>query len=108
LARTTKKILPKALGKDIGSRNALSGEVSETLPYDKKYFMWQLNKSIEKQGLRIKEVVGFGYGPFTFWSKQIISDELAVKVSRTLDKITNRVTFLKLFANRWAFVVEKI
>jgi len=108
LARTVKRILPKAMGRDIGAPNALSGEVSDTLPYDKKYFIWQLNKSIEKQGLRIKEVVGFGYGPLTFWSKQIISDELAVKVSSTLDQVTNRVTFLKLFANRWAFVVEKI
>lgn len=108
LARAIKRFLPKALGKDIGTPNALSGEVSDILPYDKKYFMWQLNKSIEKQGLRLKETVGFGYGPLTFWSKQIHSDELAVKVSSALDQVANRVTFLKLFANRWAFVVEKI
>jgi ubiquinone/menaquinone biosynthesis C-methylase UbiE len=108
LARAIKRILPKAMGRDIGTPNALSGEVSDILPYDKKYFMWQLNESIEKQGLRIKEIVGFGYGPFTFWSKQIVSDEISVKISRRLDQVTNSVTFLKLFANRWAFVVEKI
>jgi len=108
LSRTFKRILPKAMGRDIGTPNALSGEVSDILPYDKKYFMWQLNESIEKQGLRIKEIVGFGYGPFTFWSKQIVSDEKSVKISSKLDKVTDKVDFLKLFANRWAFVVEKI
>lgn len=107
LVRTMKRMLPKAMGRDIGSPNALSGEVSDTLPYDKKYFMWQLNESLEKQGLRIKEIIGFGYGPFTFWSKQVVSDEISVKISSRLNRVTNRVTFLKLFANRWAFVVEK-
>ncbi|MDD2337624.1 MAG: methyltransferase domain-containing protein [Geobacteraceae bacterium] len=107
LVRTIKRMLLKAMGRDIGTPNALSGEVSDTLPYDKKYFMWELNESLEKQGLRIKEIIGFGYGPFTFWSKQIISDEISVKISNRLDRVTNKVTFLKLFANRWAFVVEK-
>lgn len=108
LARAIKRILPKAMGKDIGTPNALSGEVSDTLPYDKKYFMWQLNKSLENQGLRIKEIVGFGFGPLTFWSKQIISDEVSVKISSKLNQRANRYSLLKVFCNRWAFVVEKI
>ncbi|MDD2318988.1 MAG: class I SAM-dependent methyltransferase [Geobacteraceae bacterium] len=105
--RTIKRTLPKAMGKDIGTPNALSGEVSETLPYDKKYFMWQLNKSIEMHGLRIKKIVGFGYGPFTFWSKQIVSDKKSVAISNALDRATKRWSFMKYFSNRWVFVVEK-
>jgi ubiquinone/menaquinone biosynthesis C-methylase UbiE len=108
LARAIKRILPKAMGRDIGVPNALSGEVSDALPYDNKYFMWQLNKSIEKHGLRIKEIVGFGYGPLTFWGKQIVSDERSITISRKLDQATNRCSLLKYFSNRWAFVVEKI
>ncbi|RQW83462.1 MAG: class I SAM-dependent methyltransferase [Geobacter sp.] len=108
LARAIKRILPKAMGKDIGTPNALSGEVSDTLPYDKKYFLWQLNDSIEKQGLRIIQIVGFGYGPLTFWSKQIVSDERSLKISSKLNQITSSCAFLKYFSNRWAFVVVKM
>ena len=108
LARAVKRILPKAMGKDIAIPNALSGEVSDTLPYDKKYFMWQLNDLLGKQGLRVKETVGFGFGPLTFWSKQIISDEVSVKISTKLNQRANRCSLLKVFCNRWAFVVEKI
>jgi len=108
LARAIKRLLPKAMGKDIGSPNALSGEMSDTLPYDKKYFMWQLNDVLKKQGLRIKEIVGFGFGPLTFWGKQILSDKISVKISTRLNQKANRYSLLKVFCNRWAFVVEKL
>ncbi|MRR07084.1 MAG: class I SAM-dependent methyltransferase [Deltaproteobacteria bacterium] len=108
LARAIQRLLPKVIGKDIGSPNALSGEVSDTLPYDKKYFLWQLNDLLEKQGLMIKEIVGFGFGPLTFWGRQIISDEISLKISTRLNQKANRYSLLKVFCNRWVFVVEKI
>lgn len=108
LARTIKRILPKALGKDIGTPNVLSGDINDTLPYDKKYLLWQVRSSLDKYQLRPVEIVGFGFGPLTFWSKQLASDEISVHISNKLNTMTERCSFLKVFCNRWAFVVKKM
>lgn len=108
LARITGRILPKAFGlKRKTAPRTLSGDADSSLPCDKKYFIWQLSRSIRRHGLKIREIIGFGYGPLTFWRKQIISDPASVGISRKLDLAARTFSLLKLFANRWVFVVEK-
>jgi len=105
--RAAKIALVGAMKRSDAGRHALSGEVTENRPYDKKYFIWQARRAIKKQNLILKEIVGFGYGPLTFASKQIASDESSIRFSARLDQLTKRITLLNMFSNRWAFVVEK-
>jgi ubiquinone/menaquinone biosynthesis C-methylase UbiE len=86
----------------------LSGEIGGgAYPYSKKYFFWQLNRLIVQHGLKVREIVGFGYGPPSFFGKQIIPDGPAMKISCGLDRLAKHLKVLKLFSNRWAFVVRK-
>lgn len=79
-------------------------------PYSKKYFLTELNKAILESGLRVRRVVAFGYGPLSIMNKRILSRQLSMKISIVLTELSNKhnSTFLKMFANRWIFVVQKI
>jgi 2-polyprenyl-3-methyl-5-hydroxy-6-metoxy-1,4-benzoquinol methylase len=105
--RAAQRMLARTAKRNDCGPHAVSGEISGTHPYDKKYFIWQVRNAIRKQNLIIKEITGFGYGPLTFWNRQIVSDEISVKLSAKLDRLTKRSSWLKLFSNRWAVVVEK-
>lgn len=109
LWRAVTRLLPKAAG--IARRNGadtLSGETGGSLPRDKKYFMWQLNQAVRRQRLQTREIIGFGYGPLTFWRRQLFSDRTSVKFSRRIEHAARVLPWLKLCANRWVFVVEKM
>jgi ubiquinone/menaquinone biosynthesis C-methylase UbiE len=109
--RIMKRVISKklSLSKNHGVNASLSGEINgHGRPYDKKYFMWQLNSAIAQHGLRVREIVGFGFGPPTLLGKQILPDGVSYRMSTKLDRLMNKLQFLKLFSNRWAFVLEKL
>ena len=85
----------------------VSGISSTIGPADRKFVLWQLNKAIERNGLCIKEIVGFGFGPLTLMGKQVIADESSWKLSEMVGRLSRRAQFIKLLANRWLFVIEK-
>jgi 2-polyprenyl-3-methyl-5-hydroxy-6-metoxy-1,4-benzoquinol methylase len=89
--------------------SGLSGEIgSEAYPYSKKYFLWQLNSLISQHGLKVREIVGFGYGPLTLFGRQIVPDGISTTISHGLDRLAKKFRALNLVSNRWAFVVQKI
>ena len=89
--------------------SSLSGSNNYDSYYDRKYTIGELNESLERNKLKIKNIVAFGYGPLTFFDKNILPDHLSIRVSNKLNrmvKITDSI-LLKTLANRWVFVVEK-
>lgn len=107
LGRAARMTLAGTTGQGDAKPGTLSGEASETRPYDKKYFLWQACSAIRKQNLTIPEIVGFGYGPLTFWNRQITTDERAVKFSDRFNRLAQRTSLLNPVSNRWVFVMEK-
>lgn len=107
LGRAARIMLAGTTGHGDAKPGALSGEVSETRPYDKKYFLWQASSAIRKQNLAIPEIVGFGYGPLTFLNRQITKDERAIKFSDRINRLAKGTSFLNPVSNRWVFVMRK-
>lgn len=107
-AQTGKKILSNLTDRNLGNSKAMGGEMNNLSVYSKKYFLWQLNKSIDKYGMKIRDVIGFGYGPFTFWRRPIASDPRSVKISNKLNQLSITFPLLKYFSNRWVYLVEKL
>lgn len=103
-----RKIIKSRLGKSLPSQESI--ENKPAFPYSKKYFLTELNKDIFASGLKIRRVIAFGYGPFTFMNKKILSDKLSISISSALSELSQRHNnvFLKMFANRWIFVVQKV
>jgi ubiquinone/menaquinone biosynthesis C-methylase UbiE len=111
--RLIKRSLERCRKREMSSRkrniwDADGGDTTDrSYPINRKYVKWQLDKVLEGEGLRIKEIVGFGFGPLTFWGKAVLPDDVSWKMSRFLDRYANRWRVLKALSNRWVFVVEK-
>jgi ubiquinone/menaquinone biosynthesis C-methylase UbiE len=107
--RSLKRLRTQKISNENGSLwDADRGDTTDrSYPINRKYVMWQLNKELEKEYLRIREIVGFGFGPLSFWGKPIVLDHASWRISKFLDRYANRWKFLKALSNRWLFVVEK-
>jgi len=59
--------------------------------------------------LYLSEFENIGFGPVTFWQKNIFSDSVLLKTNNTLIRLSHKkfFGFLKFFANRWVFCLKK-
>lgn len=75
----------------------------------RKYFYNQLNNLLELSGLRVKETISLGYGPLTFWRKEILPLNWSFKLSLFFESLVKirLFKFLSIFANHWVVYLEK-
>ena len=75
----------------------------------RKYSYFQLRDLGKGTGLTPQETVSCGFGPFTFWKKEILSPARSLAISNFLEKLSSRrpFGFLKVFANSWVIRLEK-
>lgn len=77
---------------------------------NKRYLKKDIQRLLNNTKLQKKEVCGIGYGPFTFFQKQIIPLKTGIRLSNLLEKISKNKLFSSLdyFASRWIVVTQKI
>ena len=87
----------------------ITGRIKENYPYDKKYYLWELNDMIAQSGFEVEKIVAFGYGPFTLFNKPFLPDHISYKISNKLESISgNFLTKIwQTVANRWVFAIKK-
>jgi ubiquinone/menaquinone biosynthesis C-methylase UbiE len=106
-----KKILKPKMKVDTNSavNRGITGRIKKNYPYDKKYFVWELNDIIAESGFEIEKTVAFGYGPFTLFNKPFLPDYISYKISNKLESISGKflTKMWKTVANRWVFAIRK-
>lgn len=75
--------------------------------YEKRYFRRDIPALVK--GLIMRETISFGYGPFTIANKPMLPDRISIALSMAFNKLSRLrlLSWLSIFANRWAVVVEK-
>jgi ubiquinone/menaquinone biosynthesis C-methylase UbiE len=76
---------------------------------NKRYRINQLNSILQKLEFKIDDIIAVGYGPLTFFRKQIFELNKSLKLSTDLTKAVNKsnIKIFKAYANRWIYDVEK-
>ncbi len=75
----------------------------------RKYLYHRLGSLFEAHGLKIKEIKGCGFGPFTFFRKPVFSVERTQDLSARIEGMTSywAFRFLNCFANTFVLRIEK-
>lgn len=79
-------------------------------PYNKKYLKLEITSALERHRLQLRKEIGYGFGPLTFISKELLPDRLSIHLSEAVNSIARQpgMKWLSYFANRWVFVVQKL
>jgi len=94
----------------IGTIPPESGDLSSNEFFrNRRYLYGEWRKFLDKAGLKEKEIFSIGFGPPTFWGKEILHHQRSIGVSDSLENISRRkgLGFLKAFANRWVVLLDK-
>jgi ubiquinone/menaquinone biosynthesis C-methylase UbiE len=94
---------------ETGLYRILGEHPTESKVYNKKYVRWEVRRKFEMHGLILRQVAGFGYGPFTFLGKEVLSEAVTFRISEQLTHLSRFALFqwLSYFANRWVFLAQK-
>ncbi len=76
---------------------------------NRRYLKMQIRNLVNNSGLKVEEIIGIGYGPFTFWRKQFIPLRYSRKISEFIERLASKLSmnFLNNFASRWIIVTRK-
>lgn len=76
---------------------------------NRRYFHEQLTGLFKDCGLQKITTVSIGFGPMTFWRKELFPSTLSIKISNLLGNIAKRkyFTLMNIFANRWVICLKK-
>jgi hypothetical protein len=60
-------------------------------------------------GHYVKKTISLGYGPLTFWRKELLGIKRSIRLSRRFEKMARMkiFKFLPFFANHWIVCLEK-
>jgi 2-polyprenyl-3-methyl-5-hydroxy-6-metoxy-1,4-benzoquinol methylase len=91
------------------SELAIKRSTCTTDIFERRYFRREIPSLLEKQPLRIRNTIGFGYGPLTLSNKSVLPDRLSIALSKALTRVSQLRAFssLSVLVNRWVIVVEK-
>jgi len=107
-----KKILsPKMkVNKNLALNRGITGQLQKNYPFDKKYYLKELDDMIHHAGFSIEEVIAFGYGPFTLFNKEFLPDHISHKISKKIESFADKffTNVWKRLANRWVIAIKKI
>ena len=91
-------------------KNNTSG-TNDSLDYCKaivrRYSYLKIRQLAKQSGFQTLALKGCAFGPFSLWKKDILPLKSSIKISDTLEHMSNRVLFrcLTCFANRWVIVL---
>lgn len=76
---------------------------------NKRFKLNEFLKLADECNFKLMDMESIGYGPFTFFGKNIFNDERSIKLNYKLGRFSHRVpfTFLKYFCNRWVLCLKK-
>ncbi len=76
----------------------------------RRYFVWRLPKLFNQFNFKILELRNIGFGPPTFWKKEIIAADSSIKISRFLERFSRikLFYFLRAVTNHWVLCLQKI
>lgn len=74
-----------------------------------QYYYGQLNDLFRANELNVRETVSCGYGPLTFWKKEIFPLGFSMKLSNFIEKVASikLLGVLKILANSWVICLKK-
>jgi len=74
----------------------------------RRYVFWRFRRLFSPFNLRILETVSIGFGPLTFWLKEVIRETWSLMIRHSLTKLAARgVLPIKTFANHWVICLKK-
>jgi len=87
----------------------LVAQQTESQPYNRKFLKWEIARPVQKHGMVVRRIVGYGYGPFTFMEKDVFSDSFSILFSEMVTNLSRQriLAWFSYFANRWVFLVQK-
>ncbi len=73
------------------------------------YLYGQLDSLFDEYNLQKIRVDGVGYGPLTFWQKEILPKRISLYLTDVLEKISTKkgFTWIKALAGQWVLCFEK-
>lgn len=76
---------------------------------DRRYYYRQLFGLFKKYHLKVIKTISLGYGPMTFWRKELFSSSFSIKLSKYLEIKNQRQypSILRLVPNRWVICLKK-
>jgi ubiquinone/menaquinone biosynthesis C-methylase UbiE len=76
---------------------------------NRRYYHGQINKLLQQNKLQLLDSEGIGYGPLTFFRKEILPDSISSRISELLEQVADRkqFNFFRVFANRWVICLKK-
>lgn len=69
---------------------------------NRRYLKKQISNLVNNSGLKIEEIIGIGYGPFTFWRKQFIPLRYSRRISEFIERLfpcCQRIFWINLLAD---------
>lgn len=85
-------------------------DISTNRNFTNKRFTFNfITKLMSKCNFNLLEFENIGYGPLTFWRRNLAGDSAILKVNGGLVKLSHNKLFslLKYFSNRWVFCLKK-
>ena len=75
----------------------------------RRYYYGQLSALFKRNNLRRLAVRGIGFGPMTFWRKQLLPIRFSIRISRFMQNaaLKKHFSLLNIFANRWVVCLIK-
>jgi len=91
------------------SRKRKDGPRPAKLEGYRRYLRWRLRALFTKSGLSMLRSSSIGFGPITFWKREIVASRYSISLSEKLESISNRrlFFFLTAFANHWVICLKK-
>ncbi len=74
----------------------------------RRYSLRKVYRLAAAAGLRVAEVRGCCFGPFSLWKKQMVPLRRTIRISAALEALSRRrgFRFLRFFANRWVLLLQ--
>jgi SAM-dependent methyltransferase len=74
----------------------------------RRYVFWRFGSLFGPFNLRILETIAVGFGPLTFWLKEVIRENWSLMIRHSLAKLAaHGVLPIKTFANHWVICLKK-
>lgn len=75
----------------------------------RRYYYGQLNGLFDINGFYDRKTVGVGFGPVTFWRREILPASISIKISDFFESLARKrfLAAMSFFANRWVICLKK-
>jgi ubiquinone/menaquinone biosynthesis C-methylase UbiE len=72
-----------------------------------RYKIWKINKLFKPYHLYKKSMQSIGFGPLTFWRKNVLPNSISIRISNLMEFISRKIYILNNISNGWVVCLQK-